>query len=698
MKGELFFGLIVLSTIFGLVYSTSCPTGFDQVSLPSGIKKSTSDPGFRCCPSINRSIDSEYELQKTAWYAVQVAYNPGNTSFYTPDLFPTTDIITRVDSDWVDGTYIILFDHCLQAVVIAIRGTVTIGDDLQDIQGYATNFVNGTFAHIGFLHRTNYLYAHHISAITESVRQSKYRILTTGHSLGAGVASLLALKLQDPNNPFAVPNTTISGYGYAVPGPTFYDPKGNLAAAEKNWKSFIYHDDIVARVTWPGTLNLLSSCSSQTSNATVTIHPDIHDYMLLWLVVQQFSFCAGNTSSGLTKPGAWYYSDHYSTKFSHVARTDKAVDIFEFWNSSLADHSGYNYLGTVNRTFEVPLVLDSDLLKVDPCPPSFTPIKCDCEWVSMIVDGKTDQNETTKATATENGDEITTNSLPATHGSKVIGFVGFHYITIHPNQPMLLSNAQDEQNKAKWISVVPLDKRMIPKKDKNTPKNLLMRAVAAQDDEFVPAAGTISKYWNLMIVINAHGKGKMWSLDRNEILRDVEYKGIVDASDIQILEHTYPLMVLITDKGTGKMSVFRLKGGEANRTTDFIRFKGTQPMSVAVNGNFSNRGQAFVVDSDNQIVQVNLDNHESKILRTTIPVTGAQLIEYSDGMLYVYSKQGGGVIYIIHASSGTVMNAHKVTLAGVDSMVVDHRLVIFRSSVTGNNQLIYNPYAGQYSV
>jgi len=696
MNRELIFGLVVVVYVLGLVYSapTTCPTGFEKVAIPSGIKKSSTDPGFRCCPAVNRSIDSEYELQKTAWYSVQIAYNPGNTSFYPPDLFPSTDIISDVDSDWIDGTYIILYDHCLQAVVIAIRGTVTIGDDLQDLQAYATNFVNGTFAHIGFLHRTNYLYAHHISAITRSVLHSKYRILVTGHSLGAAVASLITLKLQDPNNPFRVPNTTVTGYGYATPGPTFYDPKGNLAAAEKNWKSFIYHEDLVARVTWPGTLNLLSSCST-ASNVTVTIHPDIHDYMLLWLIVQQFSYCAGNTSSGLTKPGKWYYSDHYTKKFSEVSRTDKTVDVFEFWNSSLADHSGYNYLGAVNSTFEVPQVLDSDLLKVDPCPPSFTPLKCDCEWISMIVDGKTDLNETAS-----NGDEITTNSLPASPGSKVIGFMGFHYILIHPNQPMLLSDPQGEQqNKVRWISMVPLDKRMSSSKNKNTPKNALMRATATQgDDEFMPAAGTISKYWNLMIVINAHGKGKMWSLDRDEILRDVEFKGIVDASDIQILEHTYPLMVLITDKGTGKMSVFPLKGGNANRTTDFIQFKGTQPISVAVNGNFSNRGKAFVVDSDNQIVQVNLDNHESQIYRTTVPVPGAQLIEYSDGMLYVYSKEGGGVIYIIHASSGTVMNAHKVTLSGVDSMVVDHKLVIFRSSTSGNNQLIYNPYAGQYSV
>ena len=689
----LFLALFLIFNLNICVVNCDCKSGFEQVLVPEGIVKGAGDVGYRCCPAGNRSRDSNYELEKTAWYAVQTAYNPGNESYYPMDLYPPTDVISDVDHDWVDGTYAILYDHCLQAIVITIRGTTTLGDDLQDIQAYATNFVSGSFAHIGFLHRTNYLYAHHISTIIHSVQDSHYRILVTGHSLGAAVASLVTLKLQDPSNPFPVPNTTVSGYGYATPGPTFYDPKHNLASAEKNWKSFIYHEDIVARVTWPGTLALLDACSKPNSNVSITIHPDIHDYMLLWMVVQQFSFCAGNTSSGLTKPGDWYYADHYTKNFTRVERRDKAVNEFEFFNSSLADHSGFNYLGCVNKTFQVPPTQEDELLKVDICPPNFEPIRCNCEWATI-----NDKNGQVAQPSGTPDDEITTNSLPASPGSKVIGFVGFHYVLIHPNQPenMLLSADANtlNQNKARWISMAPLDVRMEPTTVKFTPKKHLLKAVSDQNSEqdFEPAAGTISKYWNLMIVVDKQGNGKMWSLDRNELLRNVQYKGLQDVSDLQIIEHTYPLMVLITDKTTGQMKVFTLAGGEANKTIDFKAFKGTLPLSVAVNGNFTNKGIAYVVDSDEQIIQVDLTTGEGTEYGLTKELRGASLVKYSDGMLYVYSKEG--VIYIVEALRKSVVNGHKVTLSGVDSMVVDHRLVIFRSSVSGNNQLIYNPYAG----
>lgn len=82
------------------------------------------------------------------------------------------------------------------AVVLAIRGTFTISGLLIDAQAYSTKFCGGV-AHAGIANSADTLWNTVKEEIVKLLRRYPgYDLVITGHSLGAGCAALLALKLM----------------------------------------------------------------------------------------------------------------------------------------------------------------------------------------------------------------------------------------------------------------------------------------------------------------------------------------------------------------------------------------------------------------------------------------------------------------------------------------------------------------------
>ncbi|XP_041063294.1 diacylglycerol lipase-beta isoform X1 [Carcharodon carcharias] len=101
--------------------------------------------------------------------------------------------------------FYVALDHKKEAVVVAVRGTLSLEDALTDMSAEReTLFVDcvtgESLAHKGILQAAGYI---HKKLIDEGILNQaftivpEYKLVVTGHSLGAGAASILAMLLHD---------------------------------------------------------------------------------------------------------------------------------------------------------------------------------------------------------------------------------------------------------------------------------------------------------------------------------------------------------------------------------------------------------------------------------------------------------------------------------------------------------------------
>mmetsp|Transcript_71 Transcript_71/g.162 ORF Transcript_71/g.162 Transcript_71/m.162 type:complete len:685 (+) Transcript_71:143-2197(+) len=164
------------------------------------------------------------------------------------------DIIYANYSDQVgEIPYIILLDHDWKSIVIAIRGTMSLESIVTDLDlrpkeltalGEECGFNGeGLFCHSGMLTSTEWLYRNikdngKLERVMADYKDYKLRIL--GHSLGAGVASILSVLLR-PKYP------QLRCLAFSPPGCVLSE---NLAIESENFTtSFVVNDDIIARIT-----------------------------------------------------------------------------------------------------------------------------------------------------------------------------------------------------------------------------------------------------------------------------------------------------------------------------------------------------------------------------------------------------------------------------------------------------------------
>ena len=91
--------------------------------------------------------------------------------------------------------FIVLLDHESESIVLAVRGTFCLKDVILDMVCDDAPFLGG-FAHKGIREGAEKVWSLASPAVLSAVQlYPSYTLTLTGHSLGAGVAVLLALEL-----------------------------------------------------------------------------------------------------------------------------------------------------------------------------------------------------------------------------------------------------------------------------------------------------------------------------------------------------------------------------------------------------------------------------------------------------------------------------------------------------------------------
>ncbi|XP_056152875.1 diacylglycerol lipase-beta [Lampris incognitus] len=163
--------------------------------------------------------------------------------------------------------FFVALDHKREAVLVAIRGTLSLRDVLTDLSAECENLpiegVSGTcYAHKGMSQAASYIYK---KLVNDGILNQafsiapEYKLVITGHSLGGGTASLLAILLR---NSFP----TLQCYSFSPPGGLMSKA---LADYSKNFVvSVVLGKDLVPRLSIPNMedlkrriLKMVSNCS-----------------------------------------------------------------------------------------------------------------------------------------------------------------------------------------------------------------------------------------------------------------------------------------------------------------------------------------------------------------------------------------------------------------------------------------------------
>ncbi|KAJ8283944.1 hypothetical protein COCON_G00027940 [Conger conger] len=161
--------------------------------------------------------------------------------------------------------FYVALDHKKEAVLVAVRGTLSFRDVLTDLSADCENLpiegVTGTcYAHKGITQAATYI---HKKLINDGILNQaftiapEYRLVITGHSLGAGTASVLAILLRS-----AFP--TLQCYAFSPPGGLLSKA---LAEYSKEFVvSVVLGKDLVPRLSIPNMEDLKRRILKMVSN------------------------------------------------------------------------------------------------------------------------------------------------------------------------------------------------------------------------------------------------------------------------------------------------------------------------------------------------------------------------------------------------------------------------------------------------
>ncbi|XP_043934561.1 diacylglycerol lipase-beta [Protopterus annectens] len=163
--------------------------------------------------------------------------------------------------------FYVALDHKKEAVVVAVRGTLSLRDALTDLSAECEELpVEGVpgncCAHKGMVQTSEYIYSRLINDGILNQAFSvvpEYRLVITGHSLGAGTAALLAIRLRR-----LFPG--LKCYAFSPPGGLLSKP---LADYSKDFTiSIIVGKDLVPRLSIPNMEELKRRTVQVVANCT----------------------------------------------------------------------------------------------------------------------------------------------------------------------------------------------------------------------------------------------------------------------------------------------------------------------------------------------------------------------------------------------------------------------------------------------
>jgi len=133
-------------------------------------------------------------------------------------------------------------------VVLAIRGTHCLSGLILDAEGYTDDFCEGK-AHAGFAALATKLWNEVEDFIVEKLRENPgYNLVITGHSLGAGTATLISLKLNYEHyfsKIRGLESVKVRCFAFAPPPSYMPNDSSKFTEATKNTYSFIHENDCV---------------------------------------------------------------------------------------------------------------------------------------------------------------------------------------------------------------------------------------------------------------------------------------------------------------------------------------------------------------------------------------------------------------------------------------------------------------------
>ncbi|KAI4801151.1 hypothetical protein KUCAC02_000077 [Chaenocephalus aceratus] len=161
--------------------------------------------------------------------------------------------------------FYVALDHKREAVLVAVRGTLSLKDVLTDLSAECENLpvegvLGSCYAHKGICQAAGYIYK---KLVNDGILNQafciapEYKLVITGHSLGAGTASLLAILLR---NSFP----TLQCYSFSPPG-------GLLSKALADYSkdfvvSVVLGKDLVPRLSLPNMEDLKRKILKVVSN------------------------------------------------------------------------------------------------------------------------------------------------------------------------------------------------------------------------------------------------------------------------------------------------------------------------------------------------------------------------------------------------------------------------------------------------
>jgi len=147
--------------------------------------------------------------------------------------------------------YVLAIHRAKSTIVLAFRGTFTVSGFKTDAAAYSAPFCDGV-AHSGIAERTLKIWDHLQDQIVQLLKDNPgFELVITGHSLGAGVASLLTLKLKHERilatMDASLANVNVRCFAYACPPVYLAGAESELPMAEimKSVYAFLHETDVV---------------------------------------------------------------------------------------------------------------------------------------------------------------------------------------------------------------------------------------------------------------------------------------------------------------------------------------------------------------------------------------------------------------------------------------------------------------------
>jgi hypothetical protein len=176
--------------------------------------------------------------------------------------------------------HFVAVDHSTNSIVLALRGTLSLSGAIVDMQGMAADYCTGK-AHKGIAEMADNVWKESGGKILKLCNRpefQEYRFLIIGHSLGAGTACLLNLKLHVEGQ---LGNRPIYCYAFAPP-PTFClcsaaaaadedagDSSKKIDQAIQHTVAYIHDNDVVPFLSISAVrrlATLLDAVDNQTEN------------------------------------------------------------------------------------------------------------------------------------------------------------------------------------------------------------------------------------------------------------------------------------------------------------------------------------------------------------------------------------------------------------------------------------------------